>query len=276
MAAASVPLSVVSPRTSRKFVPDSAQDSTVMWSWSLSTLHACASPLRGTARSISSTSQARGNRKPRRASHAIRRAMIGLARWFDGRQVLAVVHPETLPRWYRQRWRLLWRWNCRHGRAPIPAELQALIRRMAWDHPTWGEERIANDLVLKLGLRISPHTVRTYLPKPLHRARHHRLSSQRWLTFVRKHAKAMVAGDVCIVVAATFRLLRRRLLQEWVPHYHEGRPHRSLAPGIPQWPPHPPVPLPAHRHRIPEHLCVVACPILSGLHHEYYRKQKAA
>jgi putative transposase len=78
---------------------------------------------------------------------------------------------------------------------------------MAWDHPTWGEKRITNDLVLTLGLRISSHTVRTYLPKPLHRARHHRLSSQRWLTFVRKHAKAMVAGDFWIVVAATFRLL---------------------------------------------------------------------
>jgi hypothetical protein len=90
--------------------------------------------------------------------------MIGLARWFDGRWALAVVQPEAFPRWYRQRCWLLWRWNSRHGRPPIPAELRALIRRMACDHPTWGEERIANDLVLKLGLRISPHTVRTYLP----------------------------------------------------------------------------------------------------------------
>jgi putative transposase len=78
---------------------------------------------------------------------------------------------------------------------------------MAWDHPTWGEKRFATDLVLKLGLRISPHTVRTYLPTPLPRARHHRLSSQRWLTCGRKHAKAMVAGEFWSVVAATCRLL---------------------------------------------------------------------
>jgi putative transposase len=69
---------------------------------------------------------------------------------------------------------------------------------------------------------------------------------------------------------------RRRLLHEWVPHNHEGRPHMSLTPGIPQLPPHLPVPLPAHRHRIPELLCVVARPILSGRPHEYCRQQKAA
>jgi putative transposase len=34
-----------------------------------------------------------------------------------------------------------------------------------------------------------------------------RLSSQRWRTFVRNHAKAIVACDFCVVVTATFRLL---------------------------------------------------------------------
>jgi putative transposase len=31
-------------------------------------------------------------------------------------------------------------------------ELRQLIRRMAMDNPSWGEERIANELLLKLGL----------------------------------------------------------------------------------------------------------------------------
>ena len=35
------------------------------------------------------------------------------------------------------------------GRPPIPAELRALIRRMATENPLWGEERIANELLLK-------------------------------------------------------------------------------------------------------------------------------
>jgi putative transposase len=41
-----------------------------------------------------------------------------------------------------------------------------LIRQMALENPSWGEEeRIANELRLKLGLRVSPRTIRKYLPK---------------------------------------------------------------------------------------------------------------
>jgi putative transposase len=43
--------------------------------------------------------------------------------------------------------------------------MQALIRQMARENPLWGEERIANELVLKLGIRVSPRTVSKYLPR---------------------------------------------------------------------------------------------------------------
>jgi hypothetical protein len=36
------------------------------------------------------------------------------------------------------------------------------------------------------------------------------------------------------------------------------------------------VPLQAHRHRIPEHLQVMAHPILGGLHQEYGLEENAA
>jgi len=49
----------------------------------------------------------------------------------------------------------------------IPAALRGLIRRTASENPTWGQERIANELLLKLGIRISPRTVRKYMPKPV-------------------------------------------------------------------------------------------------------------
>jgi putative transposase len=78
---------------------------------------------------------------------------------------------------------------------------------MARQNPTWGQERIANELLLKLGLQMSPRTVRKYLPRRLDRGGSHRASSQRWRTLGRNHAKVIVACDFCTVVAATFPLL---------------------------------------------------------------------
>jgi len=36
---------------------------------------------------------------------------------------------------------------------------------MANENRLWGEERIANELLVKFGIRISPRTVRKYMPK---------------------------------------------------------------------------------------------------------------
>jgi transposase InsO family protein len=78
---------------------------------------------------------------------------------------------------------------------------------MASENPAWGEERIANELLLKLGLRVSPRTVRKYLPKlpggPLNKPRR----DQRWSTFLKNHAHAIIACDFCVVATATFRIL---------------------------------------------------------------------
>jgi transposase InsO family protein len=137
----------------------------------------------------------------------MRLTLVWLSRWFNWRQALAIVHPQTFLRWHRQGFQLFWRWKSRPGRPPIPADLQALIRRMARENPSWGEERIANELLLKLGLRVSPRTIRKYLPKRLHPERGKRVTTQRWQTFVRNHAQAIVACDFCVVVTATFRLL---------------------------------------------------------------------
>src|SRR5262247_2681345 len=142
--------------------------------------------------------------KPRRATDAARFTLVWLSRWFNWRQALAMVQPATFTRWHRQGFRLFWRWKVQHGRPPIPPELQALIRQMARDNPTWGEERIANELLLKLGLRVSPRTVRKYMPKrPPGRPR----GDQRWATFLRNHAKAILACDFFVAVTASFRLL---------------------------------------------------------------------
>ena len=151
---------------------------------------------------------------PRRATDAARFLLVWLARWFDWRQALVLVQPQTFTRWHRQGFRLFWRWKSRPGRPPIPPDLQALIRRMARENPSWGEERSANELLLKLGLRVSPRTIRKYLPKRLNPGRGKRATTQRWTTFVRNHAQAIVACDFCVVVTATFRLLYVFVLME--------------------------------------------------------------
>jgi putative transposase len=92
----------------------------------------------------------------------------------------------------------------RPGRRPIPEEFRALIRRMANENHLWGEERIANELLLKLGIRISPRTVRKYLPK---RPPGHPRGDQRWSTFLKNHAPAILACDFFVAVTATFRML---------------------------------------------------------------------
>ena len=159
--------------------------------------------------------------KPKRATHATRFTLVWLSRWFDWRQTLAVVTPETFTRWHRQGFRLFWRWKSQPGRPQIPEELRALIRQMARENPTWGQERIANELLLQLGLRVSPRTVRKYMPKRLDHGPGTRGQSQRWATFMRNHAQAIVACDFCMAITATFRILyvfvviehtRRRLL----------------------------------------------------------------
>lgn len=59
-------------------------------------------------------------------------------------------------------------------------------------------------------------------------------------------------------------------------HDNEGRPHMSLGPGIPQPSVSLPIPLQTHRHRLPDHLRVVARSILGGVHHEYRLEEKVA
>ena len=120
--------------------------------------------------------------KPRRIDAATRASLALLSRWCDWRSCLVVVRPETVLRWHRAGWRLFWRCKSRSGRPPIPMELRQLIRRMAMENPLRGEERIANELLSKLGVRVSPRTVRKYMPKrPPGRPR----GDQRWSTFLR-------------------------------------------------------------------------------------------
>jgi transposase InsO family protein len=144
--------------------------------------------------------------KPRRVDDATRITLVVLSKLTDWRAILTIVKPETLIRWHREGFRLFWRWKSRTpGRPPIPASLQQLIAAMARANVTWGEERIAAELLVKLGLRVSPRTVGRYM-SPGRRPRH-RQSSQQWGAFVRNHADAMLACDFFVAITARFRTL---------------------------------------------------------------------
>jgi putative transposase len=142
--------------------------------------------------------------RPRRADDATRIVLIGLSRFLAWRQLLVIVKPETLIAWHRKAFRLFWRWRSRApGRPPIHSDLQRLIATMAAANRTWGEERIANELLVKLGIRVSPRTVRRYMPS---RPRRPTPGTQAWSTFVRNHARSVLASDFFVVVTATFRV----------------------------------------------------------------------
>ncbi len=82
---------------------------------------------------------------------------------------------------------------------------------MTAENPLWGEERIASELLLKPGFEVSPRTVHKYMPrKPKNRKR----GSQGWPTFVRNHAKAMVACDFTTAVTARFQVLYISVIME--------------------------------------------------------------
>ena len=72
-----------------------------------------------------------------------------------------IVRPDTVIRWHRSLWKLIWRRRSRRpvGRPPIDADTRALIRRMWTENPLWGEDVIAAELA-KLGHHVSPATTR--------------------------------------------------------------------------------------------------------------------
>src|SRR5215831_8985985 len=102
--------------------------------------------------------------KPHRADDSTRLLRVILGRRFAWRDALVNVRPDTFVRWHRQGFRLLWRWKSRPlGRPQIPKDLRRLIREMAAENPTWGEERIANELNLKLTIEVSPRTLYVFV-----------------------------------------------------------------------------------------------------------------
>jgi len=145
--------------------------------------------------------------RPRRLTDAARLSLVLWSGFFDWKESLAVVSTETFIRWHHKGFKFYWRWKSRGGRPALPKEIRQRIARMVRENVTWGEERIADELSLKLGICVSPRTVRKYWPKQPRDPRRSRTSSQRWRTFVKNHTQGIVACDFLVAVTVRFRVL---------------------------------------------------------------------
>ena len=113
-----------------------------------------------------------------------------------------VVRPETIVRWHRAGFMTYWRWKPRNrvGRPKIDRGLRDLIRRMCRENPLWGAPRIHGELLM-LGFEVAQSTVSKYM------VRGRTPPSQTWKTFLRNHAEAIAAIDMCVVPTVTFERL---------------------------------------------------------------------
>ena len=151
---------------------------------------------------------------PRRLNDSARFSLALWSRLFNWKDALVIVKPETLIGWHRKGFKLFWRRKSQAGCPRLPEDVQKLIARMARENPTWGQARLAAQLSIKLGIYISPRTVRAYWPPEPGKRGPCRTSSRRWKTFVRNHAQSVVACDFMVVVTARFRTLYVFLLME--------------------------------------------------------------
>jgi putative transposase len=136
---------------------------------------------------------------------ADRALLAALARLLPARRRQGlVVTPQTLLRWHRELVRRKWAQpRPPAGRPPVERRARELVLRLARENPRWGYPRIAGEL-LKLGLRVSPSTVRRILlaagsgPAP-------RRSGPSWRRFLRQQAASVLACDFFTVETISLR-----------------------------------------------------------------------
>ena len=112
--------------------------------------------------------------------------------WSGWKNALVIVKPDTVLKWHRNGYRAYWRWKSKGqpGRPRIPRRHIEFIRRISGDNPEWGEDKIALELKLKLGVEHSPSTIRRYMVETGSPPR-----SSTWKQFLASHAEQIFVMD---------------------------------------------------------------------------------
>jgi transposase len=119
-------------------------------------------------------------------------------------QIRLPVRPETVRRWHRD---LTARRHARisrpkrAGRPPTVRSIRALVVRLARENSSWGYRRIHGELLV-LGVKIAPSTV-WEIPKDAGIDPAPERTSDRWSTFLRSQAEAILAADFFEAVTLT-------------------------------------------------------------------------
>jgi putative transposase len=160
------------------------------------------------------------------------------------------VKPDTVLRWHREGFRLLWRWRSRRNKCPISRvdpEVIALIHRMAFENVLWGAERIRGEL-LKLGIHVAKRTIQRHMNKarPPDVPR-----SQRWHTFLQNHV--VWACDFLQTYDIWFRPV-------FALYFNQLRPHQGIGQRLT---------VPRSTKKFGKGAAVESVAVLAGLHHDY-------
>ena len=172
----------------------------------------------------------RKNKRPR-LENIDRVILVWISRVFSKwKSALIVAQASTLIGWHRKGFKLYWKRKSRRvGRPTINWELIKLIRRMQKENPLWSAQRIQGELTI-LGYSVCDNTVAKYMRK----SKTDPGKIQRWLTFLRNHAKYTVGIDFLVVRTISFKALyvfialshdRRKILHFGV----SSKPHAQWA-----------------------------------------------